>query len=379
MATLLHLSPVFLVMSMLMVLRRPPVQAAMAGAALVALLWLVDAWMATGTAASGAALAAARDTGVLFLSTAFVIVPGLGFVILIERMGVNQALSQWVRSLGLGPADQVVFIVLGLAPLLEAMTGFGVSLIATVPLLLSLFERRAALRMALAGMAIMPWGTLGLATVIGASLAHVDAAALAAVSSLTSAPVFLVLGALSLSPTPAVRTGVRWYVQLFRNAPILVLIYFTTYVFPFELKLVGWTFPFPDWVKVVLGLALPTSANVAEIFRGAIQSIPSAQWEAAQSLAFRRSEIFRLIVLPQCVRRMLPPWMNLYASITMSTSLASLVGVHDVVDTAQIASNTVARTDFTILVYFTLLALFFAYCYPIARATRALERRHERH
>ncbi|WP_047469688.1 amino acid ABC transporter permease, partial [Delftia sp. ZNC0008] len=189
----------------------------------------------------------------------------------------------------------------------------------------------------------------------------------------------LVLGALSLSPTPAVRTGVRWYVQLFRNAPILVLIYFTTYVFPFELKLVGWTFPFPDWVKVVLGLALPTSANVAEIFRGAIQSIPSAQWEAAQSLAFRRSEIFRLIVLPQCVRRMLPPWMNLYASITMSTSLASLVGVHDVVDTAQIASNTVARTDFTILVYFTLLALFFAYCYPIARATRSLERRHENH
>jgi len=188
----------------------------------------------------------------------------------------------------------------------------------------------------------------------------------------------LVIGALSLSPSKALRTATRWYVQLFRNAPVLVLIYFTTYVFPFEINLVSWTFPFPDWIKVVLGLALPASANVAEIFRGAIQSIPSAQWEAAQSLAFRRTQIFRLIVLPQCVRRMLPPWMNLYASITMSTSLASLVGVHDVVDTAQIASNTVARTDFTILVYFTLLALFFAYCYPIARATRALERRHDR-
>ncbi|MDA8455816.1 amino acid ABC transporter permease [Acidovorax sp. GBBC 3334] len=189
----------------------------------------------------------------------------------------------------------------------------------------------------------------------------------------------LVVGALSLSPAAAVRMGMRWYVQIFRNAPILVLIYFTTYVFPFEVRLASWTFPFPDGVKVVLGLALPTSANVAEIFRGAIQSIPSTQWEAAQSLAFRRAQIFRLIVLPQCLRRMLPPWMNLYASITMSTSLASLVGVHDVVDTAQIASNTVARTDFTILVYFTLLALFFAYCYPIARATRALEKRHERH
>ena len=189
----------------------------------------------------------------------------------------------------------------------------------------------------------------------------------------------LVVGALLLSPSAIVRRIARLYVQAFRNAPVLVLIYFTTYVFPFEVHIVQWSFAFPDWLKVVLGLALPTSANVAEIFRGAIQSIPSAQWEAAQSLAFRRREIFRLIVLPQCLRRMLPPWMNLYASITMSTSLASLVGVHDVVDMAQIASNTVVRTDFTILVYFTLLALFFAYCYPIACATRALERRHERH
>jgi polar amino acid transport system permease protein len=65
---------------------------------------------------------------------------------------------------------------------------------------------------------------------------------------------------------------------------------------------------------------------------------------------------------------MLPPWMNLYASITMSTALASLVGVHDVVDTAQIASNTVNRTGLHGAVYFTLLALFFAYCYPIARS-----------
>ncbi|KRC80622.1 Octopine transport system permease protein OccM [compost metagenome] len=189
----------------------------------------------------------------------------------------------------------------------------------------------------------------------------------------------LVVGALSLSPSPLLRRLARGYVLLFRNAPILVLVYFTTYVFPFELNLGSWNLPFPDWIKVVIGLGLPASANVAEIFRGAIQSIPSAQWEAAQSLAFRRTQIFRMIVLPQCVRRMLPSWMNLYASITMSTSLASLVGVHDLVDTATVASNTVARSDFTILVYFTLLALFFAYCYPIARWTRYLERRHEHH
>lgn len=195
MVALFHLSPVLLVTAMLVVLRRPPVHAAISGTLLVLVLWLAgvaDAWHA------GSMLAAAEDTAVLFASTAFVIVPGLAFVIFIERLGVNLALSQWVRSLGLGRGDQVVFIVLGLAPLLEAMTGFGVSLIATVPLLLSLFERRVALRIALAGMAIMPWGTLGLASVIGASLAHLDAAALASTSALTSAPVFFALSAMAL-------------------------------------------------------------------------------------------------------------------------------------------------------------------------------------
>jgi lactate permease len=195
MANLVHLSPVLLVMFTLMVLRRPPVQAAIAGTALVVILWLAgaaDAWQA------GTLIAAGQDTAVLFFSTAFVIVPGMAFVILIERLGVNLVLSRWVQSLGLDRTQQVVFIVLGLAPLLEAMTGFGVSLIATVPLLLSLFERRAALRMALTGMAIMPWGTLGLATVIGASLAHLDAAALASTSALTSSLVFLTLGAVAL-------------------------------------------------------------------------------------------------------------------------------------------------------------------------------------
>ncbi|SDT29458.1 amino acid ABC transporter membrane protein 2, PAAT family [Pseudomonas asplenii] len=186
----------------------------------------------------------------------------------------------------------------------------------------------------------------------------------------------LLIGALGLSPLRLLRLPARLWVQLFRNAPWLVLIYFTTYVFPFEIHLGGYYLPFPDWVKVTLGLALPASANVAEIFRGAIGSIPSTQWEASRSLAFSRGQLFRSIILPQCFKRMLPPWMNLYAVITMGTALASLVGVHDLIDTAQIASNTVNRTAFTVLIYFSVLALFFAYCYPISRLTQRLERRY---
>jgi len=181
-------------------------------------------------------------------------------------------------------------------------------------------------------------------------------------------------GALAATPTLAGRLARGW-VQAFRNAPWLVLIFFTTYVFPFEFDLHGHVLPFPDWLKVVVALALPASANVAEVCRGAVQSIPSTQWDAAASLALSRRQTFFLIVLPQCLRRMLPPWMNVYAIVTMGTALSSLVGIHDVLDTAQIASSTVARSSFTVLMYVASLLLFFAYCYPVSQLTRFVERR----
>lgn len=189
----------------------------------------------------------------------------------------------------------------------------------------------------------------------------------------------LAVGGLELSHRRWVAAPARWYVQVFRNAPLLVLIFFTTYVFPFEIRVGSLYLPFPDWIKATIGLALPASAHIAEIFRGAVQSIPSAQWEASSSLAFSRAQTLRWIILPQCVKRVLPPWMNLYAMIAMSTTLASLVGVTELLESAKNASNTVNRTDFTILVYLAVLTLFFVYCYPITRLTKRLERRYSFH
>lgn len=192
---LLQMSPIALVIALILILRRPPVQAALAGVVLVLVLWALGA---AGPVSAAISSAIFQDTTILFLSTACVIVPGLAFVILVERGGAPQAIGAWVKELGWTPPAQVIFIVLGLAPLLEAMTGFGVSLIATVPLLMGLFTRQSGMKIALAGMVIMPWGTLGLATVIGALLAHLPAQTLGSHSALISAPVFLCLASLAL-------------------------------------------------------------------------------------------------------------------------------------------------------------------------------------
>jgi polar amino acid transport system permease protein len=189
----------------------------------------------------------------------------------------------------------------------------------------------------------------------------------------TAAGVALGLG--QGSQVPAVRRTAWLVTQFFRNAPWLVLLFYCILLIPFELSLLGARVPFPAWIKAVIGLSLPVMANVSEIVRGAVQSIPTGQWEAAESLAFSRRQAMWMIILPQCVTRMLPPWMNLYAILTMATPLVSIVGVQEAMTLTRAALNAEGRVDLLIPMYLWLLSWFFIYCYPISRATVRLERR----
>jgi polar amino acid transport system permease protein len=189
----------------------------------------------------------------------------------------------------------------------------------------------------------------------------------------TAAGLLLGLGRISL--LAPVRGGSWLVVQFFRNAPWLVLLFFVMFLMPFEFRIGQHVIPFPDWIKSTLGLALPIMANIAEIVRGAIQSIPTAQWDAARSLAFSRRQTLWQIILPQCVKRMLPAWMNWYAILTMATTLASIVGVSEVMTIVGRITAAESRTDFLIPIYSYVLLWFFLYCYPIALWTRRLEAR----
>jgi polar amino acid transport system permease protein len=185
----------------------------------------------------------------------------------------------------------------------------------------------------------------------------------------------LVLGLGLISKFAAVRS-VSWAItQFFRNSPWLVLLFFVMLLTPFQFRIGGLTIPFPAWFKATVGLALPVMANVAEIVRGAVNSIPTGQWESAESLAFSRLQTLWRIILPQCVKRMIPPWMNWYAILTMSTPLISIVGVNDAMTLTQDALASEQRTDLLMPMYGMLLLFFFIYCYPIARWTIRLERK----
>ncbi|MXZ81455.1 MAG: amino acid ABC transporter permease [Gammaproteobacteria bacterium] len=185
------------------------------------------------------------------------------------------------------------------------------------------------------------------------------------------------LGLAQISPN----SGIRWLAwtatQMFRNSPWLVILFIVLLAFPFEIVIGDLIISIPDWMKAVFGLSLPIMANISEIVRGAVNSVPTAQWEAAESLSFNRRQILWQIILPQCYKRMLPPWMNWYAILTMATPLCSLLGVEELITLSRQAMEGENNHPELLVPFYTFaLVLFFLYCYPIARFTMFLERRY---
>ncbi len=186
------------------------------------------------------------------------------------------------------------------------------------------------------------------------------------------------VGIAQLSRFASLRVAARIVTQLFRNSPWLVLLFLCMFLIPFEIRAFGLRIPFPDWAKAIMGFSLPVMANTSEIVRGAILSLPTGQWDGAQALGLTRRQTLWLVILPQSVKRMLPPWMNLYSLIAMSTVNASIVGVSEMITlTSQVHAAEGSRPELLAPLYAFALVCFFLYCYPIGKWTQALERRYQ--
>jgi polar amino acid transport system permease protein len=184
------------------------------------------------------------------------------------------------------------------------------------------------------------------------------------------------LGLMQVSLLLPVRQGSWLVTQFFRNSPWLVLLFTIMLLVPFEIDLGFVVIPVPDWIKAVIGFSLPVMANISEVVRGAVISLPSGQWESAESLAFTRRQTMWMIILPQCVKRMIPPWINWYCILAMATPLCSIMGVEESVTfTTQALNAEGDRPELIPVFYSFLLVIHFVYTYPIARWSIQLEKK----
>ena len=181
-------------------------------------------------------------------------------------------------------------------------------------------------------------------------------------------PVAAGLGAavLRLSPWPVARGMAHGYVGCLRNTPLLLQLFFVYFLFAPAIG-VG---PFG---AAVLALGLFEGAYMAELFRAGLQSVPRAQWEAGISLGLGIWNTLRLVILPQAVRRMLPPLTSQLVSLIKDTSLVSAIAVADLTMQAQVL---IADTFLAFEIWLIVAALYLALTLCVALPARWMERRY---
>jgi len=155
------------------------------------------------------------------------------------------------------------------------------------------------------------------------------------------------------------------YVEVFRCTPLLVQIVWFYYALPILLN-----FSLPAWLAAGLGLTLYMGAFCTEIFRAGVMSIGRGQWQAGRALGMTHIQLMRRIVLPQAVRRMVPPLVNQSITQLKNTALLYVVAVPDLMYTGSIVT---AETFRPLEVYTSVAAMYFIILYPMTLFAKRLE------
>lgn len=194
---------------------------------------------------------------------------------------------------------------------------------------------------------------------------------LALVSIVASVALGTVLGTLLTLPTAAVRAVVRAYVEVWRGLPIIITLFFIFFVLP----VIG--LDVDTFVAAAVGLALWGSANVAEVVRGAVQSVPRGQSEAAAALGFPWRRRMRHVILPQATRRAVPPLVGQVVNLLQQTSLAAVIGLLDILEASQRSIERLTLSGgetHAVPILGAVLVVFFLICLPLTMLSRRLER-----
>jgi polar amino acid transport system permease protein len=157
------------------------------------------------------------------------------------------------------------------------------------------------------------------------------------------------------------------YIELFRNTPVLIQIVWFYYAFP---VLIG--IQMEGFYAALFGIGLNMIAYSADIVRGGIQSIEKGQWEAAKAIGMNYFSIMRRVILPQALRRMIPPFTSRTVEAVKATSLASTIAVAELLYEGQVLANTVYRP---FELYTAIAVLYFFATYPLVLFSYWLERR----
>ena len=182
----------------------------------------------------------------------------------------------------------------------------------------------------------------------------------------------IVVGMLMTWKNPVSRAITRCYLEIVRIMPQMVLLFI---VFFGTTKAFGWNLS--GELSAVIAFSFWGTAEMGDLVRGAVISIPQHQFESAYALGLTDIQTYQYVVLPQTVRRLIPLSINLITRMIKTTSLILMIGVVEVLKVAQqiIEANRMSSPNAAFGVYLTVFLLYFLACWPFSLLARYLEKR----
>ncbi len=201
---------------------------------------------------------------------------------------------------------------------------------------------------------------------------------IAALSLVGSTVIGIVLGTLLTIRFRPTRAIIRLYIEVWRGLPILVTILIIYYALPS----VSDHLRFDPFTAASIGLTLWGSAQIAEATRGAVESMPREQHEAASALGFGWVGRHVFVILPQALRRLLPPVVSLLVNIIQNTTIAQVIGAAELLETGERSVERLTAPPpigpgeiHAFEIYAAVMAVFFLISFPLTRLAAYLEKR----
>ena len=192
------------------------------------------------------------------------------------------------------------------------------------------------------------------------------------ISVVISMPLGIVMGILMTMKNPILKAVLRVYLEFIRIMPQLVLLFIVFFGTTrwFGLNISG-------EIAAIIVFSLWGTAEMGDLVRGAIISIPKHQYESSEALGLTPMQTYFYIIIPQAVRRLIPLSINLVTRMIKTTSLVLIIGVVEVLKVAQqiIEANRMSSANAAFGVYLTVFLLYFIVCWPISMGARVLEKR----
>jgi glutamate transport system permease protein len=177
----------------------------------------------------------------------------------------------------------------------------------------------------------------------------------------------LLVAAMRISPVASLRGAAAVYTEVLRNTPLTLVLFCCAFVLPY----LGVRMPF--FTLAALGLTAYTSPFIAEAIRSGVNGVAIGQAEAARSIGLGFGQTLRLIVLPQAVRMVVPPLINVYIALTKNTSVAGAFFVIELFAAAGVVINE--RGDAVVAILLAVAVFYLVITIPLGRLAAAVEKR----